>query len=220
MADLRRDRGVPKTQARLRWNATLNVGLDLEDILGLSTGVTNTLASVTSLIQKNLKPFGSVESVDFSQAKQIYERFALGPDSAQPFQTIPLNTTNTLKLSRVLLKNMQDAERVFNFFPNNLLHQQLPFVIQLVDTGDGETPETQITHYFFGCWFADSGIRYETLSKDDQKLIQGVTIRPGRVLTLDNSVAGNPIVNLAQNIVSGVLVTPGVENLIDSLPLA
>ena len=207
----------PKTLSRQRWSISLKVGLDVSDILGL--GSVETAAGLTSLIQNNLQNFGSVESFEIDQGKDLYERFALGPDSAQPFQVTPMQIKTALKLSRVLLKNMENAQQVFNFYPNNLIHQQLPFVIEAIDPGDGVNLKTQVIHYFFGCWFTDSNIKYEVTSREDQRLIHTVSVKVGRTLTLDNSIGGNAVVNAAQNILGGVLVASGPKSLI-SKPLS
>jgi hypothetical protein len=125
-------------------------------------------------------------------------------------------------LSRVVLKKLPEVEASFQFLPSNLLLQQLPFVIDIDDIGD-EDIENRVRHIIFGCWFTDSAVRYDVTSKDDTRLIQTATVRPGRVITFDPSFAGSPTTQLA-GAAAGVLFQaiqsiPAAQNLLEDFEL-
>jgi hypothetical protein len=204
----------PKTLSRQRWSLTLKVGLDINEILGLGASATSSVAGLSQIIDNNLQTFGSVDSLEIIQSKTVHERLALGPNSAQPFQVTPLNTLTQVKLNRIQLKQMENAQQVFSFFPNNLLHQQIPFIMEAIDPGDGVNPDTRVTHYFFSCWFTDSNVKYEVTSKEDQRLIHSATVHVGRTLTLDSSLQGNPVVSAAGDLLQGLLVGSGPTSLL------
>jgi hypothetical protein len=201
---------IPNTAARQRWAASLKVGVDLGDILGIDGELANlalTGAAATANIEgllATLKDAGTIESVDFAQTRKIKERYALGKNSLNSFQNIPQTVNSTLRLSRVVLKQLPEVEAAFNFLPSNLVLQQFPFVIELHDVGDG-SGDTDIRHFCFQCWFTDTAVRYDTTSKDDTRLIQTATVNVGSVLTFDKSFAGNPVVQFASSVASLVL---------------
>jgi len=222
---LRTVREIPKTQARQRWAAIINVGLDLEDVLGLPSGGTDVFltgaaaANVGASLEKALLPVGTVESVDFQQRRAIKQRYAFNSNPLVAFQTVPQQVGYTVVLSRVCLKQLPEVEAVLNFLPSNLVLQQVPFILELKDVGDG-TPNTEIRHLIFGCWFSDSKVHYDSTSKDDTKLIQSATLTTGRVLTFDQSNAGNPAVSLASSVFTTLLSgNEEVQNVIDKLQL-
>ncbi len=205
----------------------MHVGLDIGDILGFKPAASDiALEAAASFDTSNiaklalLQPFGAIESFEFAQTNSIYERYALGPNSIQAFQTVPQRISNIIKAQRVVLRKMSGASQSIQFFPNNLAHQQLPFLMQLIDPGDGIDPNTQIIHIFFGCWFEGQNVKYEILQKDDVKLIQHVTIKASRVLTLDASIAGNPALQAASGFIGGILATPQAQTLVDDLSLS
>jgi len=218
---------IPNTAARQRWAATIKVGIDLEDVLGLSGDVADlALAGAAATGNLNgllatLKEAGTIESVDFIQNRKIKERYALGKNSLNSFQNIPQQVSNTLRLSRVVLKRIPEVEAAFNFLPSNLILQQLPFIIELRDVGDN-SGETDIRHLCFQCWFTDSTVRYDTTSKDDTRLIQNATINVGSVLTFDQSFGGNPVVQAASALASIVVssLTEPAEDVIQDLNIA
>jgi hypothetical protein len=195
---------IPKTESRHRWNFNIRAGLDLESTLGIPNQATELAAigseagiggSLTSTLGGlvGLTEVGTVESVDIGQKRDVTQRIGFNSNPLQPFQTVPHGSIFTLKLSRVVLKKLPEVEASFQFLPSNLLLQQLPFVIEMVDAGDGD-PSTFIRHIIYGCWFTESQVRYDVVSKDDTRLIQNATIIPGRVLTFDPSFAGSPAV--------------------------
>lgn len=209
----------PQVQARLRGAIRIKAGPDITDVLGLDSGIAN--ASVaSSLIVGQLQDIGSIESLDLVQNRDLRPRYAFGPNPQQPFQVIPFGQKLTLTASRVVLKNLSVAERVFNFAPSNLIFQQVPFTIMVRDIGDPKKPETEVVHYIFGCWFGQSTVKYDVLSKDDQRLINNVTITCGRILTFDNSIAGSQATTATRDIFSGVMAIDSVQNLIEDFPLA
>ncbi len=205
--------GAPRVGARQRWAASLKAGPDLEYLLGIPSGTTDLFAGgaaasgkIASLVSA-LKDVATVESVDFPQARGVKERYAFGINPLEPFQNVPQQVSRSLKMNRILLKKLPDVERIFSFGPANILNQQVPFLIQLLDNGDG-TPETQIRHLLFGCWFQETSVRYDVVSKDDTRLIQTATIKVGRVITFDPSVAGSAG-GLIGSTVLGALVSQG-----------
>jgi hypothetical protein len=198
---------IPKTESRHRWNFNIRAGLDLESTLGIPNQATE-LAAIGSEIGiggvvgsafqnlsglAGLTEVGTIESIDIGQKRDVTQRSGFNSNPLQPFQTVPHGSIFALKLSRVVLKKLPEVEASFQFLPSNLLLQQLPFVIEMVDAGDGD-PSTFIRHLIYGCWFSDTNVRYDVVSKDDTRLIQGATIIPGRVLTFDPSFAGNPAI--------------------------
>jgi len=201
----RKTREIPKTEARQRWAVELYAGLDLESTLGLPNQATDlavlgtngqafpTLGGSSGL--GKLLPVGTAESWDVGQSRNVTQRTGFNANPLQPFQTVPHGSVFTLKLSRVVLKKLPEVEASFQFFPSNLLLQQLPFVVEITDIGDGD-PSTFIRHVIFGCWFTDSMVKYD-LNRDDTKLIQTASITPGRVITFDPSFAGGAVVQSA-----------------------
>lgn len=218
---------IPKSLARQRWAATLRVGIDLGDVLGVNSELGESVlagAAATSNLQgllATLKEAGTIDAVDFIQNRKIKERFALGKNSLNAFQNIPQQISNTLRLSRVVLKQLPEVEAAFNFLPSNLILQQLPFIIELRDVGDN-TGDTDIRHFCFQCWFTDSTVRYDTTSKEDTRLIQNATVNVGAVLTFDQSFAGNPVVQISSSVASLVLssLSEQAEDYINDLNIA
>lgn len=205
---------IPKVEARHRWAFNIRAGLDLESTLGIPNqatelaaignagGVGGALASGLSGVG-GLVEVGSVESLDLGGKREVTQRIGFNSNPLQPFQTAPHGASLTLKLTRIALKKLPEVEAAFQFFPSNLLLQQLPFVIELVDSGDGD-PSTFIRHLIYGCWFSETAVRYDVVSKDDTRLIQSATVIPGRVLTFDPSFAGSPTIQGASAI-GGIL---------------
>lgn len=218
---------IPNSLARQRWAATIRVGIDLGDILGINSELEEGVlagAAATGNIQgllATLKEAGTIDSVDFIQNRKIKERYALGKGSLNSFQNIPQQISNTLRLSRVVLKQLPEVEAAFNFLPSNLILQQFPFIIELRDIGDG-TGNTDIRHFCFQCWFTDSTVKYDTVSRDDTRLIQNATVNVGSVLTFDNSFAGNPVVQISSSIASLVVssLSEQAEDTIKDLNIA
>jgi hypothetical protein len=217
---IRTDLEIPKTEARHRWAINILAGLDLESTLGLPNQATDltvlgsngdalpTLGGSAGL--GKLLPVGTVESLDVGQSRAITQRIGFNANPLQPFQTVPHGALFTLKLSRVVLKKMPEVEASFQFLPSNLLLQQLPFVIDMTDVGDGD-PSTFTRHLIFGCWFADSNVKYDVIDRDNTKLIQSVTIMCGRSITFDQSFAGSQDVQL-KSAVTGVLFQAAQTN--------
>lgn len=216
----------PKTEARQRWAATLKAGLDLEELLGLPSAGSDIVLSgaaavgAVAAIESKLYDVGTVESVDFKQTRSIKERFAFGPDPLVSFQTVPQQVTYSLSLSRIVLRRLPQVEAFLNFLPSNLILQQAPFIIELRDAGDG-TPESEIRHIIFGCWFADSSVRYDVSTKDDTRLIQTASVKTGRVLTFDPSAGGSPVATVGSNLVSALIASSeGAQTLIEDMGLS
>ena len=214
---IRSNQGAPVVGARQRWAVSLKAGPDLEYLLGIPSGATDLFAGGAAAnsgqlgsVLSSLIDVATVESVDFPQARQIKERYAFGINPLEPFQNVPQQISRTLKLNRVLLKNLPDVERLFSFGPFNLLNQQMPLIIQLLDNADG-TPATQVRHLLFGCWFQDSTVRYDVVDKDNTKLIQSSTVKVGRVITFDPSVAGSPGGLIASTVLGALVSAGGVQ---------
>ena len=197
---IRNSREIPKVQARHRWAFNIKAGVDIESTLGLPNQVTN-LAVLTSNGQAlptiggssglgKLMDVGTIEQVDVGQSREVTQRFGFNADPTQPFQVAPHGSLFTLKLTRIALKVLPEVEASFEFFPSNLLMQQLPFVIEMIDSADGN-PDNFIRHYAFGCWFVGKSARYDVNSREDTRLIEVADVKPGRVLTFDPSFAGN-----------------------------
>jgi hypothetical protein len=218
---------IPKTLARQRWAASLKVGIDLGDVLGINGDFADlalTGAAATGNIEgllATLKDAGTIEGVDLVQTRKIKERYSLGKGSLNSFQNIPQQINSTLKLSRVCLKQLPEVEAAFNFLPSNLVLQQFPFVIELHDVGDG-SGNTDIRHFCFQCWFTDSSVRYDTTSKDDTRLIQSASVNVGSILTFDQSFAGNPVVQLSSSIAALVVssLSDQAEDVINDLNIS
>ncbi len=217
---------IPKVEARHKWGASIYAGLDLESTLGIPNQVADLAAFAgagsTSGLSKLLE-VGSVEGLDLGQRREATQRTGFNSNPLQPFQVAPHGSVFTLKLSRVVLKKLPEVEAAFQFLPSNLLLQQLPFVLDVRDVGDGD-PSTLIRHVIYGCWFTDSGIKYDVLSRDDTKLIQNVSIMPGRVLTFDPSFGGSPTVqggSAAAGLLFNLLQSNGAaQNLLEDFELA
>ncbi len=215
---------LPVTQARLRGQIRIKAGPDTTDVLGLDSGLADLAAMSASSVASNLvaaqlQDIGSIESLDIVQVRDTRTRYAFGPNPQQAFQVVPLSHKITLTASKVLLKNLTTAEKVFNFAPSNLVFQQVPFTIVITDIGDDKNTDTQVVHYIFGCWFQNSTVKYDVTNRDDQRLINNVTITCGRVLTFDNSYAGSKGVTALRNVFSGIQAVEDVQNLVSNLPI-
>ena len=214
---------IPSTANRLKWQAKIRVGIDTSGVLGLSPEVTDGVVNFSQLLTNNLKDVGSVESLEVIQTRQMTERFGFGPNTAQPFEVVPTNIMVTLKLSKAVLFNLPDAEKIFNFYPNNLLFQQLPFILQVDAPGknnpDGTPASPHLTHYFLGCWFTTSSVRYSTTEKDDQRLIQSADVKCSRIVTQDESLAASPAASATSFLVGGVLAYGENQAFLDNLEL-
>lgn len=224
---VRNQAGLPKVQARQRWAVSLKAGPDLEYLLGVPAGTTDLFAGgaaasgALSSVLSALKDVGTVEDFDFPQNRQVKERYAFGTNPLEPFQNVPQQAGRTLRLRRTLLKKLPDVEAIFNFAPFNILHQQIPFIIQILDIGDA-TPETAVRHLLFGCWFTDVLVKYDVVTKDDTRLIQTSTVKVGRILTLDPSAAGSPAGLIASTVLGAALQAGGTktENLLEDFGLS
>ena len=207
--------GIPAVSARQRWAVSIEAGPDLEYLLGIPSGATDLFtagAAATasgSRIFSSLQNIGGVEDFDLPQDRVIRERYAFNGNPLEPFQTVGQQVSRTLRLSKVLLKTYapRSAEKLFSFGPNNILNQQFPFIIQIKDAGDG-TPATLVRHLIFGCWFQNTSVKYGVTDREDTKLIQSATVKCGRMLTFDQTVAGSPGA-LATSTLLGAAVSAG-----------
>ncbi len=227
------DLEIPKVEARHKWAATMYAGLDLESALGLPNQATDLAALGTSGAAfpslggssgvGKLLEVGSIEKVELGQKREVTQRTGFNANPLQPFQTVPHGVLFSLRLSRVVLKKLPEVEATFQFLPSNLLLQQLPFVIELRDVGDGD-PANFVRHIIYGCWFTESSVTYDVISKDDTKLIQSATIMPGRVITLDPSFAGSPSVQAGSSIGGSLFqalqANQQAQNLLEDFELA
>ncbi len=215
---------TPRTKARLRWAATLRVGIDWEESLGLSPGLTTALITGAEAVNKLaalnsvMIGAGSIEAVALNQKQKVKPRYALNTNPLISFQTVQQQIAYTLIIQRVVLKRLPEVEAVFNFLPSNLVHQQFPFIIELTDAGDGTT-ESEIKHLCFGCRFSDSNVKYDILKSDDSRLIQNAEITVGRVVTFDPSSSGNPAAQFFGGLINSALATSAGETLMENLKL-
>lgn len=217
---------VVQTLARVKGAIKIKVGPDISDILGMDSGLSDAVIASTlssRFVENSLEDVGSIESLDIMQTRDIRPRYGFGPNPQEPFQTVPLNLSITLRASKVMLKKMGKAESVFNFTPNNLKFQQAPFIIQIRDKGGFGDPgmdNSEITHYIFGCWFSSSTTRYDATQKDDTRVLQNVEIKCGRVLTFDGSSAGSVASTLTRSVFGGILAIPGAQETLSNFPLS
>jgi hypothetical protein len=216
---------IPQTLARLKWAAKILAGPDLSDILGFPQSynlqnTATTIGAVSQLIGDALLPVGGVEEVEMLQNRGLMERTAFNSNPMQPFQVVPLpHGSPVLRLTKTVFKVYPQVEKLFSFTPQNLVEQQFPFIVYIKDIGDPTQPQTAIEHYFFGCWFADSVVKYSSTDVANTRLIQASTIKASRLLTLDQSMAGSSAATLLQGVFSGVLAQPQAQNLITNLGL-
>jgi hypothetical protein len=204
---------IPYTEARLKWAVNIRAGIDLESTLGLTNQATNMLQLAAAGLATptvgvlgtlgGLQEVGTAEDIDLGNNRDVTQRIGFNSDPTQPFQVAPHGAIFTLQLSRIVLKVLPPVEASFNFFPSNLLFQQLPFVIELQDIADAN-PANFVTHYIYGCWFAGRKVRYSVSTKDDTRLIETATVIPGRVVTVDPSFAGGVAVQSAQQALGGL----------------
>ena len=209
---------IPKTLARLKWAIKIMAGPDPSEILGLGQTSFELAASYTSLFEQ-LVEVGTVESLEIVQNKTLKERFAFGPNPLQPFQVVPQSLSVTLRMTKVMLKALPRAEQLFNFFPSNLVFQQLPFIIHLQDRGDSsDSGKSSVHHFLSGCWFQDSTIKYDVVAREDTRLIQAVTVKCARMFTLDDSIQGSRAQGVS-TVIGGVVSASGAQEVIDDLGL-
>ena len=208
---------LPQTGTRLKWQATISAGPDISEILGINQNSTfgELGAAYTSRLISGLgklQTIAAVEHLEFLQTRTFVERYGFGPNPHEPFQIVPTSYSSSLKLDKVLLFNVGVAEQVFNFSPNNLLFQQLPFVIQ-VALPPGTNGRT-ITHYFIGCWFVDSHLSFSTTDAD-QRLVQSMNVKVTKTLTLDGTSASiDSVAGFASDVVGGVITSSASSQLL------
>lgn len=214
---------IPSTVNRLKWQAKIRVGIDPSGILGLTPDVQDGVVNFTQAVANNLVDVGSVESLEVLQIRTMVGRRAFGPNPLQDFEEVPVGIDVVLKLSKAVLFNMSEAESVFNFYPNNLLYQQLPFILQVDLPGrdglNGSPASPHITHYFLGCWFTNTSVRYSSTEKDDQRLIQAADVKCARMITQDSSSASSTAANAASALIGGVLAYGDNQAILDDLEL-
>lgn len=214
---------IPSTLNRLKWQAKIRVGIDVTGVLGLTPEVTDGVVNFSQLVTNNLKDVGSVESLEVVQTRTIIGRRGFGPNPLQDFEEVPIGIDVVLKLSKAVLFNLQDAEQIFNFAPNNLLYQQLPFILQVDAPGknnpDGTPASPHLTHYFLGCWFTNTSVRYSATEKEDQRLIQAADVKCARMITQDGSLASSTAANATAALFGGVLAYGDNQAAIDNLEL-
>lgn len=207
---------IPQTQSRLKWQATIHAGPDTSEILGLGKN-SNTSQVLSQLVTgSSTQLIGAIENLEIVQTRTLVERYGFGPNPHQPFQVVPTSLSAALKLSKVVLFGQSTADKVFNFYPNNLLFQQLPFVIQ-ADL-PGLSGGTSITHFFLGCWFIDSHVQFGVNSGSDQRLINTCNVKVTRQITLDGtgaSIDGN----IGTDVVGGILSFGDNQNTLDDFDL-
>lgn len=214
---------LPNTLTRLKWQARIRVGIDTSGVLGLTPDVQEGAVNFSQLLTSNLKDVGAVDSLEPIQTRTMTERFGFGPNPHQAFEVVPTSLSVVLKLNKIVLFNLPDAEKIFNFYPSNLLFQQLPFILQ-VDApslpGPAGTPASpQITHFFLGCWFADTSVRFSSSEKEDQRLIQTATVKCARMITQDGSNASATEASALSATVGGVLALGNNQAILDDLEL-
>ncbi len=214
---------IPATLIRQKWQAKIRVGLDVSDILGLTQDVKDGVVNFSQLLTNNLKDAGSIESLEIVQTRNVQERFAFNSNPMQAFEVVPMGISVVLKLSKAVLYNLPEVESVFNFYPSNLLFQQLPFIIQVDSPSQparGATPASpRLTHLFLGCWFADTSVRYTMTEKDDQRLIQSANVKCARIYTQDGSNASSTVANALSATIGGVLALGENQAALDDLEL-
>lgn len=188
---------LPAIEARLRWNMELLAGFDFETDLGLSNQALLNQINANGLPGiSTLYTVGTAEGLDLSGTKKVTPRQGFNSTPNQVFQVVPHGTIFGLKLQRVKLRNLPPDEAICQVFPSNLLLQQLPIILHLTDFGDG-TPATFIEHYIYSCWFTESVLHYDVIDHQNTKLIENVTVVPGRMVTFDASAEGSATVTPA-----------------------
>jgi hypothetical protein len=214
---------IPSTNNRLKWQAKIRVGIDVNGVLGLTPEVQDGVVNFSQLVTNNLKDIGSVESLEVVQTRTMIERHGFGPNPLQAFEVVPTVIGVVLKMNKAVLFNLPEAESVFNFYPSNLLFQQLPFILQVDAPGkvnpDGTPASPHLTHYFLGCWFTNTSVRYSTTEKEDQRLIQTADVRCARMITQDGSAASSLVANAAASVVGGVLAYGNKQATLDNVGL-
>ena len=209
---------LPQTLTRLKWQAKIKAGLDTSEILGLGKN-SSTSRALAQAMAGSLEDVGAIENLDFTQNRTLVERYGFSSASHVPFQTVPVAVAPvTLKLSRVVLFNKTaKIDQVFNFTPNNILFQQIPFLIHL--SLPGQNGGQNIDHYFLGCWFVDSHMNFSMASNADQRVIMDANIKVTSLLTLDGSLASLDGVNILQDTVGGVLTAHDNQAVLDDFNL-
>lgn len=214
---------ITRTLTRQKWQAKIRAGIDPSQVLGLTPDVIDGATAFSQVVTNNLKDIGAIETLDIVQTRTMVERLGFGPNPTQPFEVVPTSLTVALKATKAVLFNLSEAEAVFNFFPNNLLHQQLPFIIQVDLPGlpaEGSTPASPpVTHFFLGCWFINSNLRFSVTERDDQKLIQTCDIKCARMVTQDSSNASSTAAGVAKTTIGGVLAYGNNQALLDDFGL-
>ncbi len=217
---------LPQTLTRLKWAAKIMVSPDTTDIFGFPQALTaavalsgspQTQSQLSKLIASSLQLVGAIESLENVQTRNIVERQGFNSNPQEPFQLVPTQFSKLLKMTKAVLYSASVAERVFNFYPGNLAHQQVPFIIQI--TEPSSVPSSGfVNHYFFNCWFSDTMQRYDVTDQANVKLMRSATIKCGRMITLDDSAQGTATAELAGTF-GGIFIQNGPQELIDNLNL-
>ncbi len=216
----------PSTLAALKWAATIRAGIDPEEFIPDALREAEGAAISASMwaggtdLFGMMKPVASVEEAILMQVRKNKKRIRLGNLTA--FQTVPQYIDYTLRLRRVVLRNLPEVEGFLNFLPNNLLFQQLPFIVQLQGMGNSRDSNSKVIHFCLGCWFGESSVKWDVVSRDDSKLIQDCSVDVTSVLTFDASIQGDPKVQFASSLAAfiGRALPSSVEDTITDLNLA
>ena len=196
----------PQTTGRLKRLSRVLVGPDLTDQIGASNVATNAAFVLSQLATETLTEVGSIENMELVQQRVSKEFYGFNEDPTQPFKIAALGTKATLKIRNIMLNTLSPGEAYFNFLPNNLVHQQIPFIIQHVGVANKPVSgkvgsEDNITTFYFNCYFTDLNVVYDSMASG-QKLIKTANIRAGRSITLDGTLGGSPGALVAQTSVS------------------
>lgn len=214
---------LPSTLTRLQWQAKIRVGIDTAAVLGLTQAATDLAANASQLLTANMKTVGAVESLEPVQSRGQVERFGFGPNPYQPFEIAPMGVSVVLKMTKAVFFNLPDAERIFNFYPSNLLYQQLPFILQVdapaQNNQSGGPASPPLTHLFLGCWFAETSVRYSVTEKDNQRMIQSATVRCASMVTFDGSLASGITTDVLSQTFGGVLASGNNQAILDDFQL-
>ena len=214
---------ITRTLTRQKWQAKIRASIDPSQVLGLTPEVIGNATAFSQVVTNNLKDIGAIETLEVLQTRTLVERLGFGPNPTQAFEIVPTSLSVGLKASKSVLYNLSEAESVFNFYPSNLLFQQMPFIIQVdlpsLPARDSAPASPPVTHFFLGCWFINSNLRFSVTDREDQKLIQSCDIKCARMVTQDSSNASSTAAGIAKATIGGVLAYGDNQALLDDFGL-
>jgi len=211
---------LPQTRVRLSGSIRIFALPDVENssnLIGQKPTLFAQLAQgiiLASEIQNNSTgPYGIGEVRQFSKShkRENIRRYSLGRNAFTPFQIVPGKIETTVIIEKAILysEKQNTLNKVFMFFPENLLFQQFPFIIMEWKNNPTNDLRQQSVIFYLDCWFSTSPVQYN-IDEADQWVINNYALDVGSMLVFDFTSSG--IQNIAGTVLGEVakIGIPGI----------